>query len=198
MSTSDDNTPNKAGAGQGDDNANGRIIRVPANTPEPVMKEVETSSADGLNVRLADAIERTAERASNLGQRVQFDLTYWVALVALLATCASGWLTSATISGSNFRAFQITGATILDPEPQKMAAHNSQMLQLIEAISLHQNAGEYTLAFRQAEMAFYSDEPFIYYISDSIAEIYETETPEALLHALQARNIRYFALPHYS
>ncbi|WP_417486204.1 hypothetical protein [Maricaulis sp.] len=180
---------------------NERIIRVPADTASPKAdpnRPEESADKASLNARAADAIDDFVGQASAIQSRVRFNATYWVCLLVLIALSASGWFNAAVVTGSDFRSFRVTGSTLLDPEPQKMMARNTQMIQLIEAISREQEEGEYTLAFRQAELSFYGDLPFIYSISESIAEIYEIDTPAALFEELQQRNIRYFALPSYA
>ncbi|WP_323761789.1 hypothetical protein [Maricaulis sp.] len=193
-------TPGTSDADGPTSSVDDRIIRVPAGAAgQPSATEHPSTGAQkaSLNERAADAIDEMVVQAGALQSRVRFNASYWICLVILVALSASGWFNAAVVTGSEFRIFRITGSTILDPEPQKMTARNTQMIQLIEAISREQEEGEYTLAFRQAELSFYGDLPFIYSISESIAEIYEIDTPAALFEELQRRNIRYFALPSY-
>lgn len=203
MTSSNNNSGDAAKTGG--QSVDDRVILIPSEQSDETVEragsnagKVTGESGPGFGERAADAIEGATARIGEIGRRVEFNLTYWVALIALVVTCGMGWTSSAVISGSSFRAFRVTGETMLDPEPFKMAAHNSQMIQLIEAISLQQEEGELTMAFRQAEMSFYGDLPFVYYISDSLAEIYETRSPDELFEELHARNIRYFAVPSYS
>lgn len=139
----------------------------------------------------------STSRAAEFIDRVRFNWVYVLSLLAVLTILSVNWWTASIIAGSEFSRFRITPVTALDPEPQKMTAADNAMIRIMTALDRQQQPGELALVFRQAEFAFYANEPFLYYLDNTLAHLYRTESVAELHRELLSLGIRFLVLPDY-